>query len=249
MKRDPGDGGTRPTVIAVTIAVLVHVAVAVVMARRTSAARDARPPGVQGLGFREAAVGGLPVSKRRNAHEFRIRDYADGAALPRVRVTDVLGGEVATTGADGRAALYVRPSAKLLVHAEKAGYALHVRQYANTSSDAQTHEVFLERAAIPYAFVDTVFIQRCIYCHGSAASAGAVDLTSHEALMQSRSGAVAIVKPFNPDSSRLIRVLVDTVDAQGRRVGHARRTSRIPDYEIELLAEWVRQGARKVAPP
>lgn len=232
--------------IAVSLAVVVHVGILAVLSNRSADARGRRPPSVEGMGDREAAVGGLPMSSDRNQHMFRVLDFENSAPLSFVRVTDVLGDRSAITGPQGTVVLMVRPGAKLVVHVEKPGYAMHAEQYENASNNLASHTVFLERQPIPYAVVDTFLIGSCNYCHGAFGTTRGVDLTTYERVMESRTNSGPVVVPFNPDSSRLIRVLLDSTAAPPRSA-HGRRTARPDAFDIEMLAEWIRQGARATA--
>lgn len=245
---DPVFGGQptrRVTVVAVTLAVILHVAIALALGRGADGGAR-RPAAVEGFGDDEAAAGGMNVTRDRNRHAFRVLDWESGKSIARARVTDVLAGTVVFTDGDGLAQLPVRPGAKLVVHVERPGFALHAAPYANTSREPARHTVRLERAAVPYALVDTIFLQRCIACHGPGQATG-VDLTSHGALMRSRGRFGPLTREYNPDSSRLVRVLVDTVGPDGRRSPHVTGMLPVPDWDVEVLAEWIRQGARPPA--
>lgn len=233
--------------MSLTLAVLVHVVALLVVARERATRHIVRPPAVEGRGA-SATTGtiGLPMTTRRNVHAFRVRDWETGRPIERARVTDVLGGQVEFTEAGGLAVLTPRPAAQLLVHVERPGYAMHAARYGNADSSLRRHDVLLRRADVPYAVIDTIFIQRCTYCHGVFGRTRGVDLTSHDSVRASRVDGHPIVRPPNPDSSRLYRVLVDTVGPAGRPALHRRRTAAVPEFEIELIAEWIRQGARPV---
>lgn len=236
----------RVTGVSILIAVALHAGViALLAAARIRQAGS--PPSVAGMG--DAATGdarGLPATSRRHVHAFRVVDWETGRPIARARVTDVLGEQVVFTQANGVAVLTPRPSARLIVHVERPGYGLDARVHPNRDHRTQRHAVYLERIQIPYAVIDTLFIQYCNYCHGAVERTATVDLTSYDRVMASRWGDRPIVRPPNPDSSVLYRVLVDTVDRRGDRPIHRRRTAALPEFELELLAEWIRQGARPV---
>lgn len=234
--------------IAVSLAVAVHVGFIALMGKRSADAHGRRPPSVEGFGAREAAVSGLPMSKGRNQHMFRVLDFENSAPLESARVTDVLGDVPTVTGPQGTVVLMPRPGAKLVVQVEKPGYAMHAAQYENFSNDPATHTVFLDRKPVPYAEVDTIFIGNCNYCHGGFGKTDGVDLTSYDRVMESRTRSGPIVVPFNPDSSRLIRVLLDSTAAPPRSA-HGRLTARPDEFDIATLVEWIREGARATAPP
>lgn len=238
----------RSTLIAASLAVVAHVGIIALLGKRPADARGRLPPSVEGMSAGEAMVGGMPVSKERNQHMFRVLDFENSAPLAFARVTDVLGDLSTVTGPQGTVVLITRPGARLVVQVEKPGYAMHSAQYENNSNDPVTHSVFLDRKPVPYAAVDTIFIGNCNYCHGAFGKTEGIDLTSFDRVMQSRTRSGPIVVPFNPDSSRLIRVLLDSTAAPPRSA-HGRLTARPDAFDIETIVEWIREGARATPPP
>ena len=230
------------------LAVAAHVGVLAWLSTREAGAGAAHPPAVEGTG--ETGVGGMPFRDRRNIHLFRVVDKdSDYVRLGGAVVRDLLGERESVTNADGVAVLSVQASAKLVVQVEKPGYAMHAEQLGNTDTTRASHTIFLERADVPYAIVDTIFIMRCVYCHGGAGKTEGIDLTTYEKVMASRWKAAPIVAAGKPEASALVRVLTDSLGADGKRTAHARVTVRVPEREIAWLAEWVRQGARRVGRP
>ncbi|HVZ49862.1 MAG TPA: c-type cytochrome domain-containing protein [Gemmatimonadaceae bacterium] len=235
----------RITYVAVAIAVAAHGGLLAWANRRDAAPAARRPPAVEGLGA-AANMGGMPATAARNAHEFSVVDWENGAPVPGVRVTDVLGGAVVTTDSAGRGALMARPGARFVVRFEKPGFATIATPLANTGERTSRTTVRLEHADVPYALVDTIFIQRCNYCHGAVGHVAGVDLTSYGAVRAGASRFGALVRPHDPDSSRLVRVLVDTLAPDGTSSIHLRRTPRLDAFELATIVEWVREGARHV---
>ncbi len=121
------------------------------------------------------------------------------------------------------------------------------REFANTEPFA-SHTIVVERAPVPYALVDTIFIQRCTYCHGAVGRTRDVDLTSYTRVMTSGPPGAPIVRAGNPDSSRLVGILRDSMGRDGRPSLHWRRAARIDAFELEALVEWIREGARGPRP-
>ncbi|MEX0602877.1 MAG: YncE family protein, partial [Bacteroidota bacterium] len=93
--------------------------------------------------------------------------------------------------------------------------------------------------------VQPLFNARCASsgCHGSVSPASDLELTSWESVMRgSHHGAMVI--PFRPDRSHLIfHVNHDTTRAP---VAHPSMPpdQPLPDGEVELLMQWIREGAR-----
>lgn len=241
---------SRGTVIAVLIALGVHIGV---ISWITIQPRDMTkaPPNVTGFaGATElAAVGGLPMTTQRVLHRFSVRDDPEGHPIPRARVRSVLDAQEATTDDHGIALLSVRPVAKLLVQVERPGFAMHAAQLENSHVGAERrHTILLKRADVPYSIIDTIFMMRCNHCHGNESASGGVNLSTYERAVRSRFGARPIIRPGKPDSSLLIHALNDTVANPGALKAHVKAVGRFPEFEIETLAEWIREGAKKVVP-
>lgn len=175
-------------------------------------------------------------------------DWEDGTSLEGVRVTDVFADNVVFSGRDGAAVLQSRPAARLVVRFEKPGFATVVRQLANTDTTASLTTIRLEHADVPYALVDTIFIQRCAYCHGAVGHVNGVDLTSYGQVMAGATAHGPLVRAHDPDSSRLVRVLMDSVGPDGKRSLHRLRTPRLDSFDLGIIVEWIREGARHVTP-
>ena len=230
---------SRVAKFALAIAVAIHVGVLVWL--NTRELGSARPPSMQGANA--GAAGGLPVKNARNVHTFRVVDGdSEDAPVPRAWVRDVLGEEENVTRDDGLTVLTPHSAAKLIVQVEKPGFALHAEQFANTESSVARHTIHLKRAAVPWFIVDTIFLQRCNYCHGSNDKLGGVDLSTYARAMASRSGNAPVVIPGQPDSSRLVSVLASPPPRDSTK----RRHSPITDMETDWLTVWIRQGARQV---
>ena len=235
----------RPTrrlvYVSVALAVLAHVGVLVAISR-ARAGSVPRPPDVEGVSG-VSTVGGLPTVRSRLV-TFRIVDAdSEDAPVANAVVRDVLGDQWTTANARGEARLELRPTAQLLVRVERPGFAIAAERVAN-GADAAGHTIHLHRAPVPYAIVDTIFIQRCTYCHGAKGHVAGIDLTSYQRLLASTSGGGPIVTPGHAEASALVRVLRDTVDDAGKRRPHARATTRVPPDEIAWIVQWVREGAR-----
>ena len=196
--------------------------------------------------FRSGApVGGLPATSRRAIHDFRVVDAdSEDAPILRARVTDVLRGEEVLTDASGRARLAVRPASMFVLRVERPGFATHAEQVNTADGKSASHTIHLRRAPVPWALVDTIFIQRCIYCHGGTGRTPGIDLTSYAKAIASTSRGGPIVTPGDPKASGVVRVLTDTTRVDGKLPYHARATQRVPQFDIDLIEAWVRDGAR-----
>lgn len=238
----------RAIAVSIAIAVGVHVAVLVWMGTRSAGRLS--PPAIEGAGLGAAPVGGLPASSRRAIHDFRVVDAdSEDAPILRARVTDVLRGEEVLTDSSGRARLAVRPAAMFLLRVDRPGFATHTEQVANADGNAASHTIHLRRAPVPWALVDTIFIQRCIYCHGGTGRTVGIDLTTYTRVIASTSRTEPILVPGNPDASILVHVLTDTARVNGKLPYHARATQRVPQFDVDVIAQWVREGARGPEPP
>ena len=202
------------------------------------------PPALEGAGL-GAPVGGLPATSRRAIHDFRVVDAdSEDAPILRARVTDVLRGEEVLTDASGRARLAVRPASMFVLRVERPGFATHAEQVNTADGKSASHTIHLRRAPVPWALVDTIFIQRCIYCHGGTGRTPGIDLTSYAKAIASTSRGGPIVTPGDPKASGVVRVLTDTTRVDGKLPYHARATQRVPQFDIDLIEAWVRDGAR-----
>jgi hypothetical protein len=242
----------RGVVISVTLAITVHAAVLAWVSTNSSRAATVRPPAVQGTessGSPDRASG-MPASTRRNVHVFKVVDKdSDYVLLKGAVVRDVLGEQESVTEADGTATLVTQPAAKLVVQVEKPGYALHAERLANADTALAHHTIMLTPAEVPYAIVDTILRLRCSYCHGGAGKTEGVDIMTYNRVLASRSAKLPIVIPGKPWASPLIRVLLDSLGADGKRTPHARVTAGVPELEREYLTVWIQQGARFVGVP
>lgn len=238
-------GARRVVIVSVALAVLAHVGFFTWLAFTRQEAAT-RPSAVEGFGTSFDTVSGVPMKRVRNLRAFRVINQENGAPVWRARVSDVLGGGQALTAQDGMALLAVRPAAQLIVQVEKPGFAPFGKRVANARREPPTETLVITPAPVPYAIVDTIFIQRCNYCHGAAGHTRGVDLTMYKRVMTSRapgSGDRMIVVPFQPDSSLLVRTLRDLYDASGKPTDHATRAQRIDEMELEWIVRWIEQGA------
>ncbi|MDQ8164577.1 MAG: hypothetical protein P3A28_02315 [Gemmatimonadota bacterium] len=234
----------RAATVSTTLAVAVHVVILVFVARARVESQNATPPGISGLGLVEEVVGGLPASTVRFTHTFRILNEETAQPVAGARVTDVLGNSQTLTSANGVARLQVRAAARLIVHVEKAGFAMFVSQFENIRDNTQPRTVILRRQLVPYTVLDTLFIQRCNYCHGAVGTTQGVNLTTFERVIASTARGGPIIVPDKPDSSRLYRVLVDSMDANGKPSAHFRVTQATSAYDLEWIAQWILEGAK-----
>jgi hypothetical protein len=87
--------------------------------------------------------------------------------------------------------------------------------------------------------VKPILNKKCISCHGGVKQSGGFSvLFREEALAKTESGKPAII-PGNPDESEFIRRL--TVNDPEERMPYKHEP--LPDHEIKLLKNWVKQGA------
>jgi len=82
-----------------------------------------------------------------------------------------------------------------------------------------------------------ILINRCEECHADKAD-GDLRVDSREALMKGGESGVVIV-PGDPDAS----VLIQAVRRTHAKLSMPKRRAKLPDDEIEALAEWVQKGA------
>lgn len=236
----------RVTYIAIVLAVAVHVAILAWASRWADPRRIGNPPAVERTGS-TAAAGGMAATNRRLEHSLRVVDGENDTPVEGARVTDALAANSVFTDQFGRATLRTRPAAILIVQVEKPGFAMVALRVANTDTTPTLTTVPLAHADVPYAAVDTIFQSKCIYCHGATGRAAGVDLMSYRTLMAGRAGN-ALVRAHDPDSSRLVRVLTDATGPDGKPSLHLLRTPRLGFFEMSVIIEWIREGARDARP-
>jgi hypothetical protein len=184
------------------------------------------------------------MSTVRNRHRFRVLSEVDGKPIHRARVTDVFAKEEAYTDEEGVAILAVRPAAKLVAHVERPGYRTLAGDYPNLNRDHE-HTVVLAEQRVAYAKVDSIFVQRCNYCHGAVGTSGQVDLTNYDRTMGSTFQNRPVVIAHNPDSSKLVTTLTVLRTPDGKPLPHARVTTQVAELDIATIAQWIREGARR----
>ena len=128
------------------------------------------------------------------------------------------------------------------------GFATHAEQVNTADGKSASHTIHLRRAPVPWALVDTILIQRCVYCHGGTGRTPGIDFTTHGKAIASTSRGGPIVTPGDPNASPIVRVLTDTVSVDGTLPYHARATQRVPQFDIDVITTWVREGARGPGP-
>jgi cytochrome c553 len=101
---------------------------------------------------------------------------------------------------------------------------------AATSSDRAAAEAFFESKIRP------ILIDRCLECHGAEKAKAGLRLDSGTQALAGGDSGAAIV-PGKPEESLLIQVVRYTGDLK------MPPRSKLPDAEIALLADWVKQGA------
>jgi cytochrome c553 len=85
--------------------------------------------------------------------------------------------------------------------------------------------------------VRPIFVSRCEECHGESEDGG-LRVDSREGLMKGGESGVAILAG-DPDGSLLIQAVRHTHD----KLAMPKKRAKLPDGEIEALAQWVRAGA------
>lgn len=93
----------------------------------------------------------------------------------------------------------------------------------------------------PAAQVWQVFAQNCIACHNAKKAEGGLNLESHSALMTGGDSGAAVVANDEPGSSLLERVLSaeDPMPPDGNAVG----ARRLNEAEVQLVRQWIAEGA------
>jgi hypothetical protein len=84
--------------------------------------------------------------------------------------------------------------------------------------------------------VAPILVRRCLGCHNRDLNNGNLSMTGRESLLKGGTRGPAIV-PGSPEKSLLITVLRHEGEVQmppGRK---------LPEREIRILTEWIRQGA------
>ena len=108
----------------------------------------------------------------------------------------------------------------------------------DTPTEAAATEAATESAAstgVSYAAdVKPIFDAKCIKCHGVESTKEGLDMQTYENVMAgSRNGSV--ITPGNADDSELVRLIV--------RGKMPNRGQKLSDEEIQLITDWVNQGA------
>lgn len=129
------------------------------------------------------------------------------------------------------------------VHLPKAADTEHQRlraevQSAKTVSD-QRERHFFER-------VEPVLAKSCVWCHTSTDGdpAGGLDLTSREGLLKGGQGGPVVVHG-KPEES----VLYLSVARTHPVLKMPKRGAKLPDEQIEAIAQWIRDGCVWTADP
>lgn len=99
-----------------------------------------------------------------------------------------------------------------------------------SDADRAQAEAFFESKIRP------ILVDRCVECHGADKQKAGLRVDSAAALTAGGDSGAAVT-PGNPEKSLLIQVVRYTADLK------MPPKSKLPDAEIALLAEWVRQGA------
>lgn len=108
----------------------------------------------------------------------------------------------------------------------------------DTQTEAAATEAATEAPAstgVSYsANVKPIFDAKCIKCHGVESTKEGLDMQTYENLMAgSRNGSV--ITPGNADDSELVRLIV--------RGKMPNRGQKLSDEEIQLITDWINQGA------
>jgi hypothetical protein len=233
----------RAIAIAVVAAVAAHGAAFAWLATHHADPTTRRPPAAEGLGG-DAAVGGLPLTHLSNAHQFKVVTADSEIPIAGAHVINLLGESDAHTNQFGMVDLGARPGARLIVQVRKAGFATYAEEIGNLDRDTPVHTILMKRAPVPWFEVDTILYVRCTYCHGRVGTTASLDFTTHERLMRSSSPHGPVVVAGKPEQSPLVRVLIDSLGPDRKRTAHARVTANVTREEVEMLAEWVREGAK-----
>jgi len=115
---------------------------------------------------------------------------------------------------------------------EQLNAATSALQAAATAQDAKVVH-FKER-------VEPVFVKSCIWCHTPAdgnAPAGGLDLTTREGLLKGGQGGPVVVLG-KPEESVLYQAVARTHPV----LKMPKRASKLPDDQIEAIAQWIRDG-------
>jgi len=93
--------------------------------------------------------------------------------------------------------------------------------------------------------IQPILNERCVRCHGAEIAHGKIVLTSYETLTESRtvSGKKRLVVPENASESWLY-ILSATNQPHFRMPPDSSSFTPVPKNELELLANWIAQGAK-----
>jgi hypothetical protein len=94
--------------------------------------------------------------------------------------------------------------------------------------------------------IQPILNDRCVRCHGTEKPLGKIVLTSYENLMSSRTvpGKKPLVIPGKASESWLY-ILCATNQPHFRMPPDTSSVTPLPKKELEVLAKWIMQGAKK----
>ncbi|MFN0053342.1 MAG: PSD1 and planctomycete cytochrome C domain-containing protein [Planctomycetales bacterium] len=115
-------------------------------------------------------------------------------------------------------------------------FAANPQPTADTPTSTPEQEAFFEKSVRP------ILVARCFECHGEKKQAGGLRLDSREGALKGGDGGVAVVAG-KPEESRLVEVIRYSESVKMPPKG------KLPDAEIDLLTEWIRQGVPFPASP
>lgn len=107
---------------------------------------------------------------------------------------------------------------------EKEAFAFKAPEGAMKESEASAN-------APRYSDISSILNTNCAGCHGASGGKAGVDLSSYDSVMASRT-----VKPNDPDSSKLIRIIESGKMPPG---------GGLPAADIQKLRSWIKGGAQK----
>ena len=175
---------------------------------------------LQALREQAAAQRGEAAKLRADA------DALDGQAAGMAASIDALGAHMAAL-----AAILGTPAPAAADAAMAAAPAADAAMMAAETAEAKKEFVNFDEHVKP------ILQSKCFRCHSDDSKKGGLSLTSHAAAMAG-GGSGEVIKPGDPDGSRLLRVIMHTEEPVMPPSG-----DKLPDDQIDVIRRWIADGA------